>query len=127
MLFSPKRRRSSACAIATFQAFALAALFLGIRPHGSLTSAENVSSRERSLVTSADYLEVISINRTQTAIDGQQAESGLANKVLDIAKVDRGFLLNQSDNSSSYRSMVSGFSLIRSPPLDHLDKVSHSI
>jgi hypothetical protein len=117
MLFAPKRRRSGARVLAILQAFALAAFLVGIRPHGSLASAENVSGRESSLVTFTDYLETISLNQATTALDGQQAESGLASKVLDTAKIDHAFPLNPSDNQFGYRSVISGSSLIRSPPI----------
>jgi hypothetical protein len=117
MLFAPNSRRSGARIIATFQVLALAGLLFGIRAHGSLASAESVPGQGSSLVASTDYLETISINRTRTAIDGQQAESGLATKVLDTAKIDHAFLFNPSDNPFGYRSVISGSSLIRSPPI----------
>ena len=117
MLFAPRSRRRCARIVATFQVIALAALLFGIRPHRSLASAGKVPSRESSLVTSTDYFEIISITRTRTVIDGQQAESGLATKVLDTAKIDHAFLFSPSDIPFGYRSVISGSSLIRSPPI----------
>jgi hypothetical protein len=115
MLFAPKRRRSGARIVATFQAFALAALLLGIRPHGSLASAENVSGPEDSLVASTDYL-LINADQAAKDVQGQQSESGLATEVFDTAKIDHGFPLKPSHNQFAHRSAISGSSLIRSPP-----------
>jgi hypothetical protein len=113
MLFLPKRWRTGACVIAAFQAFVAAALFLGVFPHRSPPTTQNVPSRDNWLARSRDYLET---SQDADDLDGRQDKSGLVIMILDVLKIRHGLPLKPSHNHFADLSAIVGYSLIRSPP-----------
>jgi hypothetical protein len=117
MLLPPKRGGDGARGIAAFQAFALAAFLVGIRPHGSLASAGDFPSRQRSLVTSTDHVETVTISRGSKASDGHPSGSALATEAFNYKKADDVFDPSPYYAERAYRRAIFLSSLIRSPPV----------
>jgi hypothetical protein len=118
MPFLPKRGRTVAHVIATFQAFALAVFLMESDAHGSWPSAAKMPSRDNSLVASTDDLETRSISQDADDLDGQQQdEGGLIIMIFAGVHLGYGFPLKPGQNHFPHLSTIPGYSLIRSPPI----------
>ena len=118
MWFVNKRRASGPCILATLQAFALAAFFLGLGPQRSLTFADNAPKQKLTLVEPVDYLEAVSISQGTKALDGSQSANALATDAFNAGETNHAFLLTLSYVQLVHRSTAFRSSLIRSPPIE---------
>jgi hypothetical protein len=115
-LFAPKRSRNGVGTIAMLQAFALAASLLGVLPHGSVGSVENLSRHENSLITYTNYLGTFATSRGSKSLDGQPAGNDLATELFN-GKADDAVHLGPNYAERAYRCDLFFISLIRSPPV----------